>query len=200
MRIWDTSDAGRSAAWFGVVFPALILNYLGEGALVLANPDAARNPFFLLAPGWAVLPLVGLATVAAIIASQALISGAFSLTMQAVQMGYLPRLIIQHTSHSERGQIYMPQVNGLLMLACIGLVLGFQSSSRLAGAYGIAVSLTMLGTTVIFYGAARRLWRWSAWRAAGVCSVFLAGGRLLCLCQRAKTLAGWVVPTRGWAD
>jgi KUP system potassium uptake protein len=160
-------------AWFAVVFPGLLLNYLGEGALLLTRPAAARNPFYLLAPSWAVLPLVGLSTVAAVIASQALISGAYSLTMQAIQMGYFPRLRVQHTSRSERGQIYMPQVNGFLMVACIGLVLGFESSSRLAGAYGIAVSLTMICTTVLFFAAARRLWHWSTPRAALICGVFL---------------------------
>lgn len=160
-------------AWFAVVFPGLLLNYLGEGGLLLVNPEAARNPFYMLAPSWAVLPLVGLATLAAVIASQALISGAYSLTMQAIQMGYLPRLIIRHTSHAKRGQIYMPQVNGFLMVACIGLVLGFQSSSRLAGAYGIAVSLTMLTTTILFFSAARRLWHWSIARAGLVCSLFV---------------------------
>jgi KUP system potassium uptake protein len=159
-------------AWFAIVLPALLLNYLGEGALLLSHPEAARNPFFLLAPSWAVLPLVFLSTMAAVIASQALISGAYSLTMQAVQMGYFPRLLIQHTSHSERGQVFMPQVNTFLMVACVGLVLGFQTSSRLAGAYGIAVSVTMLATTVLFYGAATRVWHWSAWRAGVICGVF----------------------------
>ncbi len=159
-------------AWFIVVFPGLMLNYLGEGGLLLANPAAVKNPFFMLAPAWAVLPLVALATAAAVIASQALISGAYSLTMQAVQMGYLPRLTIQHTSHAQRGQVYMPQVNLALMLACLGLVLGFQSSSRLAGAYGIAVSLTMLTTTLLFFEASRRLWRWSLLRATAVCGLF----------------------------
>ena len=161
-------------AWFAIVFPALILNYMGAGALVLSDPSAARNPFYLLAPSWAILPLVALSTLAAVIASQALISGAYSLTMQAVQMGYLPRLQILHTSHSERGQVYIPQVNTFLMIACIGLVLAFRSSSRLAGAYGIAVSLTMLATTLLFFGAARRLWRWSVWRASLTCAVFLS--------------------------
>jgi KUP system potassium uptake protein len=161
-------------AWFGLVFPALLLNYFGEGALLLTQPSAVANPFFHLAPRWAVLPLVGLATMAAVIASQALISGAYSLTMQAIQLGYLPRMLIRHTSRSERGQIYMPQVNALLMLACLGLVLGFQSSSRLAGAYGIAVSLTMLATTLLFFAAARRRWRWGLARAAVVCGCFIA--------------------------
>jgi KUP system potassium uptake protein len=160
-------------AWFAVVFPGLLLNYLGEGALLLINPEAARNPFFMLAPAWAVLPLVWLATAAAVIASQALISGAFSLTMQGIQMGCLPRLLVQHTSQTERGQIYMPRVNGFLMVACVALVLGFQSSSRLAGAYGIAVSLTMLCTTLLFFGAAQRLWNWSRFQAALVCGLFI---------------------------
>ena len=160
-------------AWFALVFPSLLLNYLGEGGLLLTDPAAARNPFYLLAPPWARVPLVGLATAAAVIASQALISGAYSLTMQAVQMGYLPRLHIRHTSHSTRGQIYMPQVNGFLMVACVGLVLGFQSSARLAGAYGIAVSLTMLTTTVLFFAVARRRWRWGLPQAFLVCGCFL---------------------------
>jgi len=163
-------------AWFAVVFPALLLTYFGEGALLLTNPKAAANPFFMLAPAWAVIPLVWLATAAAVIASQSLISGVFSLTMQAIQMGCLPRLLVQHTSQTERGQIYMPHVNGFLMLACIALVLGFGSSSRLAGAYGIAVSLTMLSTTLLFFAAARRLWQWSWFEATVVCEVFIVVG------------------------
>lgn len=158
-------------AWFALVFPGLLLNYLGEGAFLLVNPEAARNPFFLLAPSWALLPLVGLSTMAAVIASQALISGAYSLTMQAVHMGYLPRLRIQHTSHEERGQIYMPQVNLFLMLACVGLVIAFKSSSSLAGAYGIAVSLTMLITTLLFFAVARR-WGWHPLLVGLICGVF----------------------------
>jgi KUP system potassium uptake protein len=159
-------------AWFSLVFPGLVLNYFGEGGLLLANPEAATNPFYLLAPGWATLPLVGLATMAAVIASQALISGAYSLTMQAVQMGYLPRLQILHTSHAERGQIYMPRVNTALMLACLGLVLAFGSSSALAGAYGIAVSLTMLITTMLFFAAVQRQWHWHPLVAALTCVIF----------------------------
>lgn len=159
-------------AWFALVLPALALNYFGQGALVLAQPVATVNPFYLLAPEWFRYPLVALATVATVIASQALISGAYSLTMQAIQLGYLPRLEILHTSSAARGQIYMPQINWALMLACIGLVAGFRTSSNLAAAYGIAVTLTMLATTVLFYFAARRLWRWSRPRAAGLCAVF----------------------------
>jgi KUP system potassium uptake protein len=160
-------------AWFAVVFPALSLNYLGQGALLLGDPAATVNPFYRLAPTWSLYPLVGLATMAAVIASQALISGAFSITKQAIQLGYLPRMEIRHTSESERGQIYLPFVNWALLLACLGLVLGFQSSSRLAAAYGIAVTLTMAITTVLFYCASRRLWDWSIGKAAGWCGLFL---------------------------
>ena len=172
----DMGHFGRKpirAAWFSLVLPALFLNYLGQGALVLRNPAAAHNPFYLLAPSWALYPLVALATAAAVIASQALISGAFSLTMQAVQLGYAPRMAIDHTSSAERGQIYVPQVNWVLMLACIGLVLGFRSSTNMAAAYGIAVVLTMVITTLLFYFAARRLWGWNPWAAGGLCLGFL---------------------------
>ena len=159
-------------AWFGLVLPALFINYLGQGALLLTNPAAAENPFYLLAPKWALLPLVVLSTAATVIASQALISGAYSLTMQAIQLGYLPRMHIRHTSRDERGQIYMPHVNWALMLACIGLVLGFRSSTNLAAAYGIAVTLTMLVTTMLFYFAARRMWGWTRLQVIAVCCVF----------------------------
>jgi KUP system potassium uptake protein len=172
----DMGHFGRrpiSLAWFNLVLPALFLNYLGQGALVLHHPEAARNPFYSLAPSWALLPLVGLASMAAVIASQALISGAFSLTMQAVQLGYAPRMAIDHTSSAERGQVYVPRVNLVLMLACIGLVLGFRSSNNMAAAYGIAVVLTMLITTLLFYFVARRLWGWSPWWVGPLCLVFL---------------------------
>ena len=155
-------------AWFGMVLPALLLNYLGQGALLMQHPDAAENPFYRLSPRWMLLPLVGLATAAAVIASQALISGAYSLTMQAIQLGYLPRLAIEHTSESEKGQIFIPKVNWALMIACVALVIGFGSSSNLAAAYGIAVTLTMLITTMLFYFAARRLWNWGFWTAMAV--------------------------------
>src|SRR5262249_33344516 len=128
----------------------------------------------LLAPSWSVYPLVILATAATVIASQALISGAFSLTMQAVQLGYFPRLKIEHTSSMERGQIYIAHVNWFLMIACIGLVLVFRTSSRLAAAYGIAVTMTMMITTILFYFAARRLWSWSRPKAIAICLPFLA--------------------------
>ena len=160
-------------AWFIIVLPGLFLNYLGQGALVLTEPTSIENPFYRLAPHWALYPLVVLATAAGVIASQALISGAYSLTIQAIQLGYLPRMAVKHTSSLERGQIYIAHVNWALMLACIGLVLGFRSSTNMAAAYGIAVTLTMLSTSVLFYFAARRLWDWSAWRAGLLCAVFL---------------------------
>ncbi len=160
-------------AWFAVVLPSLMLNYFGQGANLILHPEASVNPFYKLAPTWILYPLVGLATAAAVIASQALISGAFSLTMQAIQLGYLPRLQIDHTSERERGQIYMPQVNYSLMVASVALVLGFQTSSNLAAAYGIAVTLTMMATTVLFYFVAHRLWKWSLWQSLAVCGTSL---------------------------
>jgi KUP system potassium uptake protein len=161
-------------AWFAVVFPSLVLNYFGQGALLLRDPSAAVNPFFRLVPDWGLYPLVALATAASIIASQALITGVFSITMQAIQLGYLPRMEIRHTSSEERGQIYMPLVNWLLLLCCILTVIGFGSSSRLSSAYGIAVSLTMLITTILFYFAARKQWNWSFAKAGGLCAAFMA--------------------------
>jgi KUP system potassium uptake protein len=148
-------------AWLGLVLPALLLNYFGQGALLLHQPQAAANIFYLMAPTWALYPLVILAACATIIASQALISGVFSITMQAENLGFLPRMRIVHTSAAEFGQIYIPVVNWTLMLACLACVLGFQTSSNLAAAYGIAVTSTMAITTVIFGVVARRRWRWS---------------------------------------
>ena len=145
-------------AWFSIVLPALFLNYLGQGAMILLNPAAASSPFYLMAPRWGLLALVVLATFAAIIASQALISGAFSLTRQAIQLGYSPRLEIAYTSEHHQGQIYIPQVNWTLMFCTLGLVVGFRSSSALAAAYGIAVTLTMLITTMLAYLVARGAW------------------------------------------
>ena len=171
----DMGHFGRkpiARAWTFLVCPALILNYLGQGALVLANPAARENPFFSMAPSWALYPLVALATAATVIASQALISGAFSLTMQGIQMGYIPRMEIRHTSQDEHGQIYIPKLNILLALGCMALVIGFKSSSALASAYGIAVTLTMLATTAIFYFAAQQLWHWSPLKAGLTCLLF----------------------------
>src|SRR5438874_1839042 len=160
-------------AWFSFAFPSLLLSYFGQGALLLRDPTAAENPFYHLAPGWALYPLIILATAAAIIASQAVISGAFSLTRQAVQLGYCPRLNIEHTSSREIGQIYVPAVNwGLMLLTCV-LVLGFRTSSNIAGAYGVALSTLMLITTLMFYVMSREVWRWSFARAAVVAVLFL---------------------------
>ena len=161
-------------AWYLVVLPALVLNYLGQGALLLMRPEAVENPFFLMAPSWAVLPMVALATLAAVIASQALITGAFSLTMQAVQLGYLPRVEIRHTSSRESGQVYIPSINWLLMASCIGLVLGFRSSSNLAAAYGVAVTTTMVVTTLLMIVVLRERFRWGSAAVLLFSSVFLA--------------------------
>jgi KUP system potassium uptake protein len=141
-----------------------VCDYLGQGALVLSSPEAASNPFFRMAPGWALWMLVLLATAATVIASQALISGAYSLTLQAIQMGYLPRIQVMHTSDEESGQIFIPRVNVLLAVVCVALVVAFRSSSALASAYGVAVTLTMLTTTALFYCVATRVWRWNLLR------------------------------------
>jgi len=147
-------------AWFSVVMPALTLNYFGQGALLLQNPEAVKNPFFMMAPDWALLPLVGLATMATVIASQALITGAFSVTKQVIQLGYLPRLQVQHTSVKDTGQIYMPFVNWGLFAAIVMAVVMFRSSSNLAAAYGIAVTLDMLITTVLTFFVIRYAWKY----------------------------------------
>ncbi|MCF5706844.1 potassium transporter Kup [Pseudomonas syringae] len=159
----DMGHFGRkpiSRAWFILVLPALLLNYFGQGALVLGNPETVRNPFYLLAPGWALLPLIGLSTMATIIASQAVISGAFSMTLQAIQLGYIPRMHIQHTSSDAQGQIYIGAVNWALMAGVIMLVIGFESSGALASAYGVAVTGTMLCTTILVSSVMLLLWKW----------------------------------------
>ncbi|MGZ5150399.1 MAG: potassium transporter Kup [Burkholderiales bacterium] len=148
-------------AWFGLVFPALTLNYLGQGALIIADPKAVENPFYLLVPGWALMPMVTLATAATIIASQATISGAFSLTKQAIQLGYLPRMNIVHTSERAMGQIYLPAVNWTLLAAVLAAVLGFGSSTNLASAYGVAVTGTMLITTILTFFVIRYCWHYN---------------------------------------
>jgi KUP system potassium uptake protein len=173
----DMGHFGRipiRTAWNFIVLPALMLNYLGQGALVLSSAAWTKdmNPFFLLAPEWAALPLVLLATAAGVIASQGLISGVFSLTTAAMQMGFLPRMQISHTSHETSGRIYVPVINFALAIACITLVLTFQSSSRLAAAYGIAVTMTMMATTGLFYVVTQRQWGWSRPLSLGVCSLF----------------------------
>ncbi|MGD8662648.1 MAG: potassium transporter Kup [Desulfobacterales bacterium] len=158
--------------WIVLVFPALVLNYFGQGALLLTKPEEAHHPFYALVPSWALIPMVILATLATIIASQAVITGSFSLTRQAIQLGYLPRLRIIHTSASHIGQIYIGPVNWLLMICTIGLVLGFQSSSKLAAAYGVAVTSTMLVTTTLFYVVARKRWGWDRLTAGTLATVF----------------------------
>jgi KUP system potassium uptake protein len=160
-------------AWFGLALPSLILNYFGQGGVILHNPEAAANPFYLLAPRPLLYPLIALATMAAIIASQAMISGAFSLTQQCVQLGYSPRVTIIHTSKQEAGQIYIPEVNTALMLGCLAVVLGFRSSTALGAAYGIAVTGTFLMTTVLMYVVSRTWWGWSRWRAISLVGPFL---------------------------
>ena len=172
----DMGHFGRlpvRVAWSLVVLPALVLNYFGQGALLLAHPDDTANPFFRLAPDWALIPLVVLATVATVIASQAVISGAFSLTRQAIQLGFVPRMIVQHTSSAERGQIYVPGINWALFLAVVVLVVTFGSSESLAAAYGIAVTGTMSITTVLAFVVARRRWRWGWTQTFVVLGVFL---------------------------
>jgi KUP system potassium uptake protein len=172
----DMGHFGRApirVAWFGLVFPALLLNYLGQGALVLRMPETIHNPFYRLAPDMLLYPLVGLATMATIIASQALISGTFSLTQQAIQLRYSPLMSIVHTSREERGQIYVPAVNWALMVGCLALVLAFRTSTGLAAAYGVAVTGTMGITTILFYCVARDRWRWSVPRAGAVAAAFL---------------------------
>lgn len=159
--------------WFATVLPALVLNYLGQAALLTADPTAIRSPFFLLAPDALQMPLTLLATAAAIIASQALISGAFSLTTQAIQLGCLPRLRVCYTSRYAVGQVYVPAVNRMLAMACILLVIAFESSAALAGAYGIAIALTMTITSILFFTAARASWGWSRGRALLVTVLFL---------------------------
>jgi KUP system potassium uptake protein len=172
----DMGHFGRAPiriAWFTFVLPTLMVNYFGQGALLLTDAEARVNPFYRLAPSWALYPLVVVSTIATVIASQAIISGAFSLTQQAVQLGYAPRFDIRHTSAHEKGQVYVPEINWLLMLATLGLVFGFRSSTNLAAAYGMAVTATMVITTILAYVVTRELWRWSVWRSALITGGFL---------------------------
>jgi KUP system potassium uptake protein len=159
--------------WFVIVLPALVLNYFGQGALLLGIPEAVHHPFYAMVPSWAMIPTVLLTTLATIIASQAVISGAFSMTRQAIQLGYLPRLDIRHTSAIQIGQIYVPPVNWMLMVCTVALVAGFQSSSKLAAAYGVAVTSTMIITTVLFFVVARKRWHWPLMWAASLAGLFL---------------------------
>ena len=178
----------------GPVMWALVLNYFGQGALLLENPEAARNPFYLLAPGWALVPLVGLATLATVIASQAVISGAFSLTRQAIQLGYVPRMQIQHTSSDEQGQIYIGAVNWSLMVGVILLVLGFESSGALASAYGVAVTGTMLITNILVSEVMLMLWKWPPVLAVPILVGFLFVDGLFFAANVPKVLQGGAFP------
>jgi KUP system potassium uptake protein len=191
----DMGHFGRKPiqrAWFAFVLPALVLNYFGQGALILVDPAAAQNPFFLSAPKWALYPLVGLATVATVIASQAVISGAFSVTRQAMQLGFVPRMEVQHTSDKAMGQIYLPAVNWGLMLAVMILVLGFQSSNNLAAAYGIAVTGDMVITSILATIVVARTWKWGWWRALALFSCFLVVELLFLAANILK------IPDGGW--
>lgn len=193
----DMGHFGRkpiARAWFALVLPALVLNYFGQGAMLLQNPEAARNPFYLLAPGWALIPLVGLSTMATVIASQAVISGAFSLTRQAIQLGYVPRMQIQHTSHDEQGQIYIGAVNWALMVGVILLVLAFESSDALASAYGVAVTGTMLMTTLLVSTVMLLLWKWPPILAVPVLLSFLFVDGLFFAANVPKVVQGGAFP------
>ena len=173
----DMGHFGRKPvqlAWFALVLPALLLNYFGQGALLIHDPETIRNPFYLLAPEWALYPLVGLATAATVIASQAVISGAFSITREAIQLGYAPRMEVQHTSEQQIGQIYMPAINWALFAAVVALVLGFRSSTSLAAAYGIAVTGTMVITTSLAFIVVRRIWGWGWLKSVLLIAFFLA--------------------------
>lgn len=172
----DMGHFGRRAiriGWFGLVLPSLVLNYFGQGAMVLENPAAVENPFFSLAPHALLYPLIALATIAAVIASQALITGAFSLTHQCVQLGYSPRFNVIHTSGEEAGQIYVPEVNHALMIGCVIMVLGFGSANALSAAYGIAVTGTMVITTLLFTQLAKMKWDWKPWQYISFAGFFL---------------------------
>ncbi|RYZ68483.1 MAG: potassium transporter Kup [Proteobacteria bacterium] len=173
----DMGHFGRlpiRVAWYVMVYPALLINYMGQGALLLADPGAAVSPFFHLVSNWMVYPLVGIATVSTVVASQAIISGAYSLTQQAVQLGYFPRVTIVHTSGEAEGQIYVPEINNMLMVSCVALVLGFKSSSNMASAYGIAVTGTMVVTSTLFFAVARHRWHWPMWKALPLLCLFYA--------------------------
>ncbi|MBV4534890.1 potassium transporter Kup [Pseudomonas urmiensis] len=193
----DMGHFGRkpiARAWFILVLPALVLNYFGQGALLLHDPEAARNPFYLLAPSWALLPLIGLATLSTVIASQAVISGAFSLTRQAIQLGYIPRMQIQHTSSDEQGQIYIGAVNWALMVAVVLLVIGFESSGALAAAYGVAVTGTMLMTTLLVSTVMLLLWKWPPLLAVPILLGFLLVDALFFTANLPKVVQGGAFP------
>ena len=199
----DMGHFGRrpiQAAWLFLVLPALVCNYLGQGALILNDPKAVENPFYLMAPSWALVPLILLATAATVIASQAVITGAFSLASQAIQLGLLPRLEIIHTSHTQEGQIFIPRVNRILLLGVLALVLLFRSSDALANAYGIAVSGTMVATTALAFFVVWKLWRWPLWGALALVCGFLSIDIGFFIANLYKVLdGGWVPLTLGGA-
>jgi KUP system potassium uptake protein len=191
----DMGHFGRrpiAVGWFSVVFASLSLNYMGQAALLVREPESIRAPFFLMAPHWAIWPLAILATAATVIASQALISGAFSLTTQAMRLDYLPRLLVTHTSASHMGQVYVPIVNWILMIASIGLVLGFRTSANLAAAYGLAVTMTMAITTLLFISLSQTRWKWSKAKAWTIGAPLLAIDLAFLIAQLVK------IPKGGW--
>jgi KUP system potassium uptake protein len=193
----DMGHFGRAPirrAWFMLVFPSLTLNYLGQAALILHHPGAIANPFFLLLPHWSRIPMVVVASVATVIASQAVISGAFSVTRQAIRLGFLPRLTVRHTSEQEIGQVYVPAVNWALLAAVIALVLGFGSSTRLASAYGVAVTGTFVITTMLFLMVARSLWNWPAWKAWLAGAIFLSAEIVFFTANLTKIVHGGWLP------
>src|SRR4051794_19374696 len=191
----DMGHFGRrpiQTAWLGLVLPCLALNYIGQGALLLADPAKIENPFFLLYPEWALLPMIGMATLATIIASQAVITGAYSITQQAIQLGLLPRMEIRWTSETEKGQIYVPRINALLLVAVIFVVVMFRSSSALAHAYGLAVTGTMVVTAVMAFFVVRRFWKWSFWASAAVILPFVVVDTIFLAANALK------IPQGGW--
>ena len=193
----DLGHYGRrpiTLAWYCVVLPGLLLNYLGQGGHILDDPAGAAEPFFSLVPHWAIYPMVALSTLAAIIASQALISGAFSLTQQAVNMGYAPRYAIRHTSADTVGQVYMPAVNAILAVGCILIVLGFRTSDALGAAYGLAVIGTMTITSIVYYEVLRRVWGWGHGRSLALVGAFLAVEAAFLVANLAKLLSGAWLP------
>jgi KUP system potassium uptake protein len=193
----DMGHFGKSPirlGWFTLVFPALLLNYFGQGALLLKDPAAVENPFYRMSPDWALYPMVILATAATVIASQALISGAFSLTMQAAQLGYLPRIHVDHTSPRTIGQVYISSVNWLLMIACVALVVSFGSSTNLAAAYGVAVTTTMVITTLLMFIVMRETWHWKLPAALAFTTLFLVVDLSFFAANIIKVPAGGWVP------
>ena len=193
----DMGHFGRipiKLAWFTVVLPSLLLNYAGQGALLLRDAKAIENPFYLLVPEWALFPMIGLATAAAVIASQAVISGVFSMANQAIQLRYLPRLTVQHTSDVEQGQIYLPFINWVLYISILLLILIFQNSANLASAYGVAVTMTMLCDTILVSVLAFGLWRWPAWKVALFAVPFLILDMIFIASTSLKVISGGWVP------